>query len=92
MTATGANDGERLLTIDPSERAALYTRRAVATDYEQAFGGFLNRVSEVRVLQGAPDFVFWRSSIARSALTSSSDMRPSSFFQIGVESEVEPHE
>ena len=54
MTATGANYGERLRTIDPSERAALYTRRTAATDYEQSFGGFLNRVSEVRVLPGAP--------------------------------------
>jgi hypothetical protein len=54
MTATGAKDRERLRTIDPSETAALYTRRTAANRYEQPFGGFLNRVSEVRVLPGAP--------------------------------------
>ena len=57
MTATRANYGERLRTIDPSERAALYTRRTVPNIYEQSFGGFLNRVSEVRVLPGAPYLV-----------------------------------
>ncbi len=53
MTATGANYGERLWTIDRSEWAGLYTRRTATNGYEQPFGGFLNRVSEVRVLPGA---------------------------------------
>ena len=54
MTATGANYGERLRTIKGYWKAPLYTGRTAANVYEQSFGGFLNRVSEVRVLPGAP--------------------------------------